>query len=240
MTGEQMGATVAGGSHLLSGVFAMMVLALTTGCSREERETSAAVAALRDGSAKATLQQYFDKQRECAPVLSFDRSASLLDAEKSNPGAQALVAVGLIEPVPGHSRPERSYFRPAPAARQWFAFQNPAAPGEPQLCYGRRLIKQVTLDVSNGWPGYRYTFDIVDPAPWLDRPEMRKAFPGVVMAMFNNYAGMEDIMSDGGRPRLKFVATHSDNPPLPDFGVNFTGHAVEDRIQSKRLSTDQH
>ena len=69
----------------------------------------------------------------------------------------------------------------------------------------------------------RYTFDLVDPAPWLLRPDMQAAFPGVIRSFNNVFAGRESIAVDRGVPETTAPFADYVNAPFLNYDVNFSG-----------------
>jgi hypothetical protein len=75
---------------------------LLGGCkSRREAAFDKAAATIKDGSAKAALQHYFDGHRQCGRVFDANRNITLMETAADNPIAPALVQAGLIVPVSG-------------------------------------------------------------------------------------------------------------------------------------------
>ena len=192
---------------------------------------------MEDGSAKAALQQFFDRHGECAPVLDFDKASGFFTARPDNrQAAETLVRAGLIEAAPGPAREDRTYYRPAPAAKRWFKRQNAAGPTENQLRFARRRIRDVALQTDGTSPEWRYTFDLVDPAPWMKRPYMRAAFPMVALAVDYKetlYAARRPVLLDGDKPKLdSMIFSPWEDGPFPTFGVDFSGDSTAGRVQS--------
>ena len=212
-----------------------MLIALTAiGCGRDNG--TAAIAAVHDGTAEAAIQRHFDATPECAPVLEFSRRSGLLEASEHNAGAAALVTAGLLESVPGGSRPGRQAYRPTQAARQWFRNVDPAERDAPYLCFAHRKVRTVSLVPDGDMPTFRYTFTLENPPRWMARPEMIAAFPGVALAYGNIFASEESVRFEKGLPVFDVTYMNWLNPGFNEFGVNFRGYTIPELVDPKRIA----
>ena len=215
-------------------VGAMLLTLTASGCGRDNG--TAAIAAVHDGSAEAAIQRHFDARPECAPVLEFSRKSGLLEASEGNAGAAALVTAGLLESVPGRSRPDRRAYRPSPAARKWFRNVDPARRDAPYLCFAHRKVRTVSLVPDGDMPTLRYTFTLEDPPRWMARPEMIAAFPGVALAYGNIFASDESVRFEKGLPIFDVTYMNWLNPGFNEFGVNFRGYTIPELVDSKKIA----
>jgi hypothetical protein len=205
---------------------------LLGGCkSRREAEYDKAAAAIKDGSAKAALQHYFDSHRQCAHVLAGADNGKDMMAEADNRVAQALVTAGLIvessaKPALGEGKNARLY-EPAPSARQWFT--PPTATDDRfSLCYARREIRSAWLNPDVKFPQLRYSYALVDPAPWAASGPVRKAVPTMAAALagFEIYSQDSFITFKDGKPVLDQMYRTDQDPVLFQFGVEFTDAGI--------------
>lgn len=207
-------------------------LALLGGCkSRRDAEYDKAAAAIKDGSAKAALQHYFDSHRQCGRMFDANRDIKLMEAGAGNPMAPALIQAGLIVPVSAAETGDDAgmrLYKPSPSAAQWYGTP-PKQRGEPySLCYARREIRAVWLDPDVGIPALRYSYALVDPAPWAASGPVRTAVPTLAGALSQVELYNQDgfIPFKDGKPQLNTMQKTEDDPILFQFGVNFEGLGI--------------
>ena len=209
--------------RLIARLGCVLLALVAGGCNRVDSETAAAIAAIKDGSAQAALQRHLDQQPQCAPVLERGGGTASLEAGDHNLGAAALVAAGLIEPVPGNPDPHRRNYRPAAAARKWFRNLNPTDQQELYLCFARREVVQISLVPDDGTPKLLYTYTLNNPPPWMAREDIVAAFPGVAPAFGTDFVSDEHVSFDNGKLVFnKSVVDRFQSPTLP-YGVSFHG-----------------
>jgi hypothetical protein len=206
---------------------------LLGGCkSRREAAFDKAAAAIKDGSAKAALQHYFDGHRQCGRVFDANRNIKLMETAADNPIAPALVQAGLIVPVSGAETDEANagmrLYKPSPSAARWYGTP-PTERGEPySLCYAHREIRAVWLDPNVIIPALRYSYALVDPAPWAASGPVRKAVPTLAGALSQVEIYNQDgfIPFKDGKPQFDSMQKTEDDPTLFQFGVNFEGLGI--------------
>lgn len=206
-------------------VAALAALALA-GCggSAGDRALADATAAIRSGGAQAAIQRHFDTHRQCAPVLGAS-AGGRLKAAADDPVAAALAGAGLIvaTDAPG-------VWRPAPAAARWFE-PSAAMPADvARLCYARRKVSRVLLDVKNHT--VRYTYRLTDFAPWTRDPALRRAVPALAAVSTGmELPGEEGLPVTDGRVRTEQLRETALDPTLFEFGMDFTrgGRIADDQ-----------
>lgn len=204
-----------------------MVLVATALAACTPEPQTVAARSIKDGSAKAALQAYFDDHPQCAGVLSGTVPLGLNSesAADSSPGEAALFEAGLLQERP---KPEltitdaspladrmlatyRRFAEPTPQASRWFRTDRLGAVPKLSLCYGRREVTRVWTEPGDGLygPTLHYAFRLVDVAPWTARPEMRRAFPFLDHVIGRELTGGEQmIVLDGDRWRLSHLYPH--------------------------------
>jgi hypothetical protein len=215
---------------LAHGSLLFLTFALLSGCSGVSRKDEEALRGIESGIAKRLLQQRFDAAPQCAQVLTTDANG-LMRAAPDSPAARALLDAKLIvlDPRPGPANSATRFFTPAPAAQRWFSQTSAETTVVPTylLCFARREVSAIWLDPSGAAPMYRYGFRLVDPAPWLADPAIRKAFPTLRAAFAIEFVGDEHLPSRDGNPDLSKLKPTDRQTALFAFQVNF-GNRVED------------
>lgn len=167
--------------------------------------------AVDNGSAATLLSAQLAKQRVCASVLGGIEPFETGRDAAALPSVRALLAAGLIEPVPDAKGGDRGY-RMTRAAAPFLSVRQVGAHRFVELCYGRPKLGWVyletdgTLDPS---PVMRFTYTIGDRPGWADRPDMRAAFP------FLNALTGEPVLHYLG---VRFGGTRT--PDVADIAIN--------------------
>lgn len=202
----------------LIGLMACVALALA-GCDRQTNELVAAAKIAGNGDAKRDVQTWFDDHRQCAFVLSTDRTTGELMAEPSDDAAKALMAAGIIEPSPTTpvDYPSYRFFRPTVAGKKFFEQVKRGIRRELLLCYARRDVSKVLID-DNG--RLHYTFRLT-AAHWVNTPAIRKAFPGIAATRNCEFVGEEHLSVREGHPVFGNMQQTSEHPTLFAIGAVF-------------------
>lgn len=205
---------------------AVLTVAVTvSACTPDPR--ALAERSIRDGSAKAALQAYFNDHPQCASVLSSTVPLGLNSESEADasPGEAALFEAGLLQerPKPELTLTDASpladrmlanyarFAEPTPQASRWFRVDRTGAVPELSLCYGRREVTRVWTVLGDDLhgPTLHYAFRLVDVAPWTARPEIRRAFPFLDRVIGQELTGGEQlIVLDGDRWRLSYMYPH--------------------------------
>lgn len=140
--------------------------------------------ALDNGSAQDTLARRLARQRVCARVLDGPEPFTAYTAGPTTlPSVRALLAAGLIEPVPAaDAPPERPYtfYRMTRAAAPFVSADQVGSHRYVSLCYGRPKLGWAFLETDGSTdpsPVMKFTYTIGERPAWADRPDMRAAFP---------------------------------------------------------------
>lgn len=184
--------------------------------------------AVDDGSAAKAVSAQLAKQRACAPLLGGIEPFESYRDPATLPSVQALLAAGLIEPVPEGERPEGvrgPVFRTTRAAAPYLSVRTLGERRVVELCYGRPKLGWVYLETDgsvNPLPVMRFNYTIGDRPAWVDRADIRAAFP-----FLNDLTGAPVLHYGGvrfGGGRTADVARLTVNPELdvdaavPGFG----------------------
>jgi len=197
--------------RLRPGIVLLSGLALVAaGCSDADDVERDAARTLADGSAKATLQVYFDSHRQCASILSgtYPLGFSSRDPINGYPGERIFFEIGLLEltaaPVAKTGRDAtlrdrvlagyESYAVPTAEGHRWFKIDERDGARPLSLCYAKRQVTNVWIDGDRDEPRLRYTYRLADVAPWANRPEVRRAFPFLNAALGAELTGPEQLL----------------------------------------------
>ncbi len=139
--------------------------------------------AVDDGSAAMAVSAHLSKQRACAPLLGGIEPFESYRDPATLPSVQALLAAGLIEPVPTGEQPKgvrNPVFRTTRAAAPYLSVRTLGERRVVELCYGRPKLGWVYLETDgsvNPLPVMRFNYTIGDRPAWVDRADIRAAFP---------------------------------------------------------------
>ncbi|PXA99253.1 hypothetical protein DMC47_04265 [Nostoc sp. 3335mG] len=177
--------------------------------------------AVDDGSAAKLLSAQLAKQRACAPLLDGVEPFESYRDPATLPSVQALLAAGLIEPVPAGERPEgvrNPLFRTTRAAAPYLSFRKAGDRRFVELCYGRPKLGWVYLETDGSThpsPMMRFKYFIGDRPAWADRADMRAAFP-----FLNELTGEPVLHYLGIRFRGTGTPVVSDTMVSPEMDVD--------------------